>query len=243
MNTGGFVESPISQDQVLVIIALALAGLLALLVVIGMVWGARLKRQRVHAEEEEKARIEELEADGVEATNTAEAAPAEDEPSAIVPPTPTPTAPTPPPLGDQPAPGTPAQAEPQAVAPVATRVETADSAPAEPSLADEPVAAAAPLDASPATVAADPVAASTGSASGTLTQVKGLGPKIAARLEEEGVSSVEQLAALDDAAAAALDDRMGPFKGRMTRDRWREQARLLAAGDRVGFEREFGKLG
>ena len=35
---------------------------------------------------------------------------------------------------------------------------------------------------------------------------------------------------------------MGPFTGRMARDRWIEQARLLSAGDQAGFEAKFGRL-
>jgi predicted flap endonuclease-1-like 5' DNA nuclease len=42
---------------------------------------------------------------------------------------------------------------------------------------------------------------------------------------------------------AAIDARMGAFKGRIARDRWVEQARLLASGDTEAFEAEFGKLG
>ena len=226
MNTGGFVDTPISQDQVLVWVALTLAAVLAVLVIGGMVWGARLKRQRAAAEEAEEKRNAALEAEGVQATSSdpespeAVAATHDEAPS----PAPVPTTPSPPPLGDQPVPGTPARQAP---------------------LADEPIAAAAPLDASPATVA-DPTPAHAPAAAeggGALTQLKGLGPRIAARLGELGVADVEALAALDDAAAARLDEQMGSFKGRMARDRWREQARLLAAGDRAGFEREFGRLG
>jgi len=40
-----------------------------------------------------------------------------------------------------------------------------------------------------------------------------------------------------------LDDRLGPFKGRLERDRVVEQASYLARGDRDGFEARFGKLG
>lgn len=238
MNTGGFVETPISQDQLMVTIALGLVAVLAVLVILGMLWGARLKRQRTAAKEAEEARTDQLEAEGVEATNTAEGAPTEAEENppqaetapptagesapAVPPSAPVPTAPAPPPLGDQPAVGTPAP---------------------QPSLADEPVAAAAPLDASPAT-AADPTPADAPPASedGELTQLKGLGPKIAARLNELGIADIGQLAALDDAEAARLDDQLGTFKGRMGRDRWREQAKLLAAGDRAGFEAAFGRL-
>ncbi|HEX8553239.1 MAG TPA: hypothetical protein VF695_00900 [Sphingomonas sp.] len=75
-----------------------------------------------------------------------------------------------------------------------------------------------------------------------LTQLKGLGPKVAARLNELGIGSVAQMAALDDGTAADVDDQLGTFAGRLTRDRWVEQARFLAAGDRAGFEARFGKL-
>lgn len=117
----------------------------------------------------------------------------------------------------------------------------------EPSpLADEPIAAAAPMDASPASLAADldtPTPAPAPAAPDyRLTDLKGLGPKVAARLAELGIDSVDALAALTDEQAAALNAQLGPFAGRMERDRWREQARLLAAGDRSGFEAAFGKL-
>lgn len=76
-----------------------------------------------------------------------------------------------------------------------------------------------------------------------LTDLKGLGPKAAARLAELGVPNVAALAAKSDAELAALDADLGPFAGRIARDRWAEQARLLAAGDIAGFEARFGKLG
>lgn len=76
-----------------------------------------------------------------------------------------------------------------------------------------------------------------------LTQIKGLGPKLAATLAEQGITRVEQIAALTPQAAAELDAKLGAFQGRMARDRWIEQAKLLAAGDRAGYEAAFGKLG
>ena len=42
---------------------------------------------------------------------------------------------------------------------------------------------------------------------------------------------------------AHLDERIGPFRGRLERDRVAEQARYLARGDTDGFEAQFGKLG
>jgi len=77
----------------------------------------------------------------------------------------------------------------------------------------------------------------------TLTQLKGLGPKAASRLNELGVTRFEQIASWNEADVTAIDAQMGAFKGRIVRDRWVEQARLLAKGDTAGFEAEFGKLG
>lgn len=76
-----------------------------------------------------------------------------------------------------------------------------------------------------------------------LQTLKGVGAKFAARLNELGVSRFDQLAGLGEAEAAALDDQMGPFRGRLARDRVIEQAGLLARGDIAGFEAAFGKLG
>ena len=76
-----------------------------------------------------------------------------------------------------------------------------------------------------------------------LTVLKGLGPKAAAQLNSLGISRYAQIAALTEPQVAGLDARMGNFKGRITRDRWIEQARYLATGDQAGFEATFGKLG
>jgi predicted flap endonuclease-1-like 5' DNA nuclease len=73
--------------------------------------------------------------------------------------------------------------------------------------------------------------------------LKGVGPKLALRLNENGIFRFDQLASLSQNEAAMLDQRMGPFKGRIARDRVIEQASYLARGDRDGFEANFGKLG
>ncbi|WP_051272951.1 hypothetical protein [Sphingomonas phyllosphaerae] len=223
MNSTSFDLDPISQNGVLVTIALALVAVLAVLTIIAMVWGARLKRQRRAAEAEEQRRIEELKADGVEVTNTAEGGS-----PVVAAAAPAPTAPPPAPT---PAPVAPAPSD-----------RVADDHQA--ALRDEPIAAAAPLDATPASVAADaPVAPAEEGGAQSITILKGLGPKIATRLSELGITRLDQLAWLDDAEAEQLDAQLGVFQGRMERDRWREQARLLAHGDRAGYEAQFGKLG
>ena len=77
----------------------------------------------------------------------------------------------------------------------------------------------------------------------TLTQIKGLGPKKAAKLYAIGIIHFAQIAAWSDADIAALEADLGPVADRIARDRWVEQAGLLAAGDIAGFEAKFGKLG
>ncbi|HLZ78546.1 MAG TPA: hypothetical protein VKQ09_04330 [Sphingomonas sp.] len=95
-------------------------------------------------------------------------------------------------------------------------------------LAPAPEPAPAPVTAGPA----DP-----------LTHMKGLGPKAEAALNALGITRFEQIAAWSEIDVARIDQQMGTFKGRITRDRWVEQARYLAAGDTAGFEATFGKLG
>ncbi|WP_315763248.1 helix-hairpin-helix domain-containing protein [Sphingomonas sp. Y38-1Y] len=116
--------------------------------------------------------------------------------------------------------------EPAAPAPV-TPAPPPPVSPAPPPLADTLPA----TPAQPSAIATD------------LTKLKGLGPKAAALLAERGIASIAELAALSPEQAAALDAELGPFAGRMGRDRWHEQARLLADNDRAGYEAIFGKLG
>lgn len=76
-----------------------------------------------------------------------------------------------------------------------------------------------------------------------LEVMKGVGPKFVAMLNASGITRFDQLARLSDNEVALLDEKMGPFKGRLVRDRVVEQAAYLARGDRDGFEAKFGKLG
>lgn len=145
------------------------------------------------------------------------------------------------------APAPPTRDDPASPRPVAPGPEAAepvrDEAPPARPLDDEPVAAAAPLDASPATLAdPEPATVAPSPADGSVSQLKGVGPKVAQRLAEQGITTVGQVAALDADQAQRLDARLGPFAGRLHRDRWVEQARFLAAGDRAGFEAVFGRL-
>ena len=76
-----------------------------------------------------------------------------------------------------------------------------------------------------------------------LRMLKGVGPKLLAQLNANGITRFEQLAGLGETEVAMLDERMGAFRGRIQRDRLVEQAQYLARGDTDGFEARFGKLG
>ena len=115
-----------------------------------------------------------------------------------------------------------------------------DALAAAPAVADaEAGPVITPTVASPA--AADPATAS--ETPDDLTRIKGLGPKLAALLGELGINTFAQIAAWDDAAVARIDAQLGRFSGRIIRDQWVEQARLLAAGDEPGFTAKFGNNG
>jgi predicted flap endonuclease-1-like 5' DNA nuclease len=122
----------------------------------------------------------------------------------------------------------PAPIAPTPVAPTPVAAPPVAAAPSPPPIADAPLPATPP--------AADP-------ASPPVTILKGLGPKVAAQLAQRGIATVADLAALSPEQAEALDADLGPFRGRMARDRWLEQARLLHTGDRAAYEAQFGKLG
>ncbi|HWU01173.1 MAG TPA: hypothetical protein VN222_00420, partial [Novosphingobium sp.] len=72
--------------------------------------------------------------------------------------------------------------------------------------------------------------------------IKGLGPKLKARLGELGITRFEQIAAWSEADIAGIDAQLGSFAGRATRDQWVAQAGFLASGDVAGYEAKFGKL-
>lgn len=61
-----------------------------------------------------------------------------------------------------------------------------------------------------------------------LTVIKGVGPVLARRLHELGITRFAQLAALTPEQARMIDDVID-FPGRVERERWIEQARELAA--------------
>lgn len=75
-----------------------------------------------------------------------------------------------------------------------------------------------------------------------LQRLKGIGPRLAALLNQRGIIRFDQLARLTDEEVEQLDQSLGNFRGRLARDQIVAQADYLARGDSEGFERRFGKL-
>ncbi|KQM24583.1 MULTISPECIES: hypothetical protein [unclassified Sphingomonas] len=197
---------------------LVIIAVLAVVTIIGIAYGMKLARAR-------RQGVRELEDAGhLERGDT----PVE-EPAAVESPRPVaPAAPTPAPVERVAAP------PPARVEPVASPAP-APAAPVEP--VAEPIVAPVPVAVTTPPAPAAPAAGAT-----DLTRLKGLGPKVAAMLVEQGVPDIATLATLDAARAEAVAAQLAMFAPRMAKDRWVEQARFLAAGDVAGFEATFGKL-
>ncbi|MET4131260.1 putative flap endonuclease-1-like 5' DNA nuclease [Porphyrobacter sp. MBR-155] len=108
-----------------------------------------------------------------------------------------------------------------------------DAAPAAVKVMAEPVPVPMPM----------PAPAPTPAVADDLTRIKGVGPKLVTLLGELGITSYAQIAAWSDADVERIDAELGRFKGRITRDQWIEQAKLLAAGDEAAFTDKFGRNG
>lgn len=106
----------------------------------------------------------------------------------------------------------------------------------------EVFAAAATSEVADAEPPAAPAAAPPAGEADDLRRIKGVGPKLVALLHSLGVTRYAQIAAWTDADIDRVDAQLGTFAGRIRRDSWVEQAKLLAADDRAGFEAKFGKL-
>jgi predicted flap endonuclease-1-like 5' DNA nuclease len=76
-----------------------------------------------------------------------------------------------------------------------------------------------------------------------LELLKGVGPKLNTLLKSLGVTSFEQVANWSPADVREVDSKLGTFAGRISRDNWVDQAKLLVAGDVKGFEKKYGALG
>ncbi|WP_137933544.1 proton-conducting membrane transporter [Mesorhizobium comanense] len=155
---------------------------------------------------------------------------------------PAPTKPaTPKPAATKPAAAKPAApAKPAASKPAAAGSATKSAAAPKASAAAAPKKAApkaaAPKTAAPA--AAKPAAAK----SDNLRRLIGIGPVNEKLLKGQGVTTFAQIAAWTAADIERIEHAL-QFGGRVERERWVEQAKLLAAGNEAEFAKEFPSAG
>jgi predicted flap endonuclease-1-like 5' DNA nuclease len=117
-----------------------------------------------------------------------------------------------------------ADAAPAAVSAPATPAAPAPAA-AAPEAGTRPAAMDAPRDGGP----------------DDLKRIKGIGPKLEQLCHSLGFYHFDQIATWTPAEVAWVDENLEGFKGRVTRDTWVEQARLLAAGGDTEFSRKVDK--
>ncbi|HEV2502790.1 MAG TPA: proton-conducting membrane transporter [Mesorhizobium sp.] len=129
---------------------------------------------------------------------------------------------------------TPAAKTAPAKAPVA-KSAPAKAAPAK-APAAKPAAAKAPAAKAPA---AKPAKSSAGD---DLRRLIGIGPVNQRRLKEHGITTYAQIAGWTAADIQRVEEYL-QFDGRIERERWVQQAKLLAAGDEKEFARQFPTAG
>lgn len=76
-----------------------------------------------------------------------------------------------------------------------------------------------------------------------LKAIKGVGPALEASLNDMGIWHYDQIAAWNADEVEWMDDNLVRFKGRVSRDGWVEQARVLAAGGETEFSKKVAKGG
>lgn len=77
-----------------------------------------------------------------------------------------------------------------------------------------------------------------GGAADDLKRIKGVGPKLEALLNRMGFYHFDQVAGWTADEVAWVDDNLEGFKGRVSRDQWIDQAKLLAAGGETEFSKK-----
>ncbi|MER8741846.1 proton-conducting membrane transporter [Mesorhizobium sp. M1004] len=131
----------------------------------------------------------------------------------------------------------PAPAKPAAAKPAAAK--SADAKPA----ASKPAAAKAALKTAASKPAAVPKkAAPAAGKADNLRRLIGIGPVNDKLLKGLGVTTYAQIAGWTAADVKRIEDTLN-FDGRIAREKWVEQAKLLAAGDEKEFARQFPSAG
>src|SRR5690606_38868191 len=91
-----------------------------------------------------------------------------------------------------------------------------------------------------ATDKAQPLFAAPEGARDDLKMISGVGPVLEGKLNAIGITTWAQVAALEKAEIAKLEDHLS-FPGRIARDEWIKQAKALAKGGIEEYRKVFGK--
>jgi len=120
----------------------------------------------------------------------------------------------------------------------AAKVEKAEKKPDEPKPVSKakPKAKPAPAAAAVEEKAPETLKQARGGKPDDLKKLKGVGPKLEATLHELGFFHFDQVASWGPEEVAWVDSRL-KFKGRIERDGWIEQAKLLASGEDTEFSK------
>ena len=135
-----------------------------------------------------------------------------------------------------PANGTPAEAKPSEGRPADATGITVQEAPAQskakPVSKSDPATSEGAILAAAPTAAAKPAAlqAARGGQADNLKEIKGIGPRLEILCNSLGFYHFDQIANWTADEVAWVDDNLEGFKGRVTRDTWVAQAKILAAG-------------
>ncbi|MEL7257902.1 MAG: hypothetical protein AAFN80_08660, partial [Pseudomonadota bacterium] len=79
--------------------------------------------------------------------------------------------------------------------------------------------------------------AARGGKADNLKEIKGIGPKLEKILNEMGFYHFDQIAGWNPSEVAWVNANLTGFKGRVTRDDWIAQAKILAAGGETEFSK------
>ncbi|MER8643010.1 proton-conducting membrane transporter [Mesorhizobium sp. M1252] len=135
----------------------------------------------------------------------------------------------------------PTPAKPAAAKPAAAKPAAAKSAAAKPA-ASKPAAAKAAPKAAASKPAVPKKAAPAAGKADNLRRLIGIGPVNDKLLKGLGVTTYAQIAGWTAADVKRIENTLN-FDGRIAREKWVEQAKLLAAGDEKEFARQFPSAG
>ncbi|MER8717533.1 proton-conducting membrane transporter [Mesorhizobium sp. M0999] len=133
-------------------------------------------------------------------------------------------------------------AKPAPAKPAAAKPAAAKSAAAKPAASKPAAAKAAPKAAASKPAAVPKKAAPAAGKADNLRRLIGIGPVNDKLLKGLGVTTYAQIAGWTAADVKRIEDTLN-FDGRIAREKWVEQAKLLAAGDEKEFARQFPSAG